>query len=299
MEKILRSLDHKYEHIVIAIEESKDLEAMTIDQLIGSLQAHEQRFQKRTQNSLEHALQTKLVMKEDNEESRGGRGQRGFGNGRRGRGRDNFNYGGVIFQGHIIIQGMENPLFNVIIAKKYGHYSSEYKYRSQNDGFENANFVEKKNDEEERTLLLGYNDKNDNQMDTWYLHTGASNHMCGRKELFVELNELSHGHVTFVDLSKRPLRGKGKILIKMNNGSHQFISDVYYVADMKNNILSMGQLLEKGYNIFMKNDSLCLRDQRSNLIAKVIMTKNRMFPMNIKSENVKCIKSILNDDSWL
>ncbi|KAL4191257.1 hypothetical protein AMTRI_Chr07g79710 [Amborella trichopoda] len=190
---------------------------MTIDQLMGSLQAHEQILQKRAQNSLKHPLQTQLTMKKDNEEFRGGRGQRGCGNGRRGRGRGNFN---MEPYNHSRYRKFTIQCYN---CKKYGHYTSECRYSSLNDVVEKTNFVEKKNDEEEPTLLLAYNDNNDNQMDTWYLKTGENNHMCGRKELFVELNELSHGHVTFGDLSKRPLKGKGKILIKMKNGGHQFI----------------------------------------------------------------------------
>jgi hypothetical protein len=45
---------------------------------------------------------------------------------------------------------------------------------------------------------------------------------------------------------------------------------------MKSNILSIGQLLEKGYNIHMEDYPLVLRDMRGRIITHVPMTNNRM-----------------------
>ncbi|KAL1549229.1 hypothetical protein AAHA92_17359 [Salvia divinorum] len=163
---------------------------------------------------------------------------------------------------------------------------------------EKANYVENTN-EENGCVLLAYKGEAGRKDNMWYLDTGASNHMCGNRSMFVELDELVSGNVSFGDESKILVKGKDKILIRLKNGAHDFISNVYYVPNTKNNILSLGQLLEKGYNIHMKDYSLSIRDGKNNLIAKVPISKNRMFLLNAQNDVVKCLQACYKDMSWL
>ncbi|GJZ47234.1 retrovirus-related pol polyprotein from transposon TNT 1-94 [Tanacetum coccineum] len=162
---------------------------------------------------------------------------------------------------------------------------------------EKANLAEVQ-DEDELTLLMARHDEQEERIKPWHIDSAASNHMTGEEDLFVEM-EQSKGNVTFGDESKAPVKGKGKILIRAKDGSHQYISDVYNVPNLKSNILSVGQLLEKNYDIHFKDRSATIRNQEGKLIAKVPMTKNRMFILNIQHDEAKCLKSCLEDHSWL
>ena len=117
--------------------------------------------------------------------------------------------------------------------------------------------------------------------------------------MFVDLDESISGNVSFGDNSKTLVNGKGKSLIRLKDGRHEFISNVYYISNMKNNILSLGQLLEKDYDIHMKDSSLSIRDRRNNLITKVPMSGNRMFLLKIQNDVAKCLKACYIDASWL
>ncbi|KAL8544194.1 hypothetical protein ACS0TY_004656 [Phlomoides rotata] len=98
IEKVLGCLPAKFEHIVAAIEESKDLSKLTLDELMGSLKAREKRMSRFTTQRLEQAFQERVnILQKQNEDpkdkkntsaqSRGrgrGRHQNSRGRGRRG-----------------------------------------------------------------------------------------------------------------------------------------------------------------------------------------------------------------------
>lgn len=68
---------------------------------------------------------------------------------------------------------------------------------------------------------------------------------------------------------------------------------------MKSNIVSLGQLLEKGYDIRLKDNNLAIRGTTCNLIAKLPLSRNRMFVLNIQNDVTRCLKTCYKDMSWL
>ena len=80
MENILRSIDSNFDHIVSIIVETKDLVAMTMEQLLGSLQPYEEK-RKKKEETVEQLLKPRIdSTKEGNVQNN--RSQQGQGCGR-------------------------------------------------------------------------------------------------------------------------------------------------------------------------------------------------------------------------
>lgn len=76
-----------------------------------------------------------------------------------------------------------------------------------------------------------------------------------------------------------------------------FILDVYHILNMKNNILSLGQLLKEKHMICTENNFLELRNSQGKLIPRVRMTKNRIFLLYLNSKSEYCLTSIINSET--
>ena len=76
------------------------------------------------------------------------------------------------------------------------------------------------------------------------------------------------------------------------------ISNILYVPNLKNNLLSAGQLQEKGYVIIIKHGAYEIYDSTRGVIVVVQMSSSRLFPLKIETIQF-CLVAEIKDPSWL
>ena len=67
------------------------------------------------------------------------------------------------------------------------------------------------------------------------------------------------------------------------------LAGVCYIEGLKHNLLSIVQLMQKGYIVYMEDNHYVIEDihPRNQLIAKVPMTSNHLFPLRIVPDNTR------------
>lgn len=270
VEKILRTMTQRFNYVVCSIEESNDLDKMTIDELQSSLLVHEQKMAPYARD--EHAL------KVSHESNYRGRGRGSF----RGRGR-----------------GRSNQFFNKATVEcfkchKLGHF--QYECPSLEKG---VNYAEV-NEHEEMLLMSFMDSETTKEKDAWYLDSGCSNHMCGHKLWFSNMDETFRHSVKLGNNLKMGVMGKGNIRLEVD-GVIQTVTNVYYVPELKNNLLSVGQLQEKGLTILIQNGECRLYHPDKGLIMMTKMTENRMFRLSARVvvNTSRCLQVTTEDSSQL
>ncbi|KAL4353097.1 hypothetical protein GQ457_06G014620 [Hibiscus cannabinus] len=270
--KILRSLTPKFDHVVAAIEESKDLDTFTFDELMGSLQSHEARLNRSEEKAEDKAFHGKgEALPQKNEQKwRGQVGSRGRGG--HGRGRDR----GDVHQNQTQQRDIKKYI-QCFYCKKFGHVKADCWKRPRQ---EQARYVEQEDDEIK--LFMAYQENAASHSNIWFLDSGCSNHMTGVKSMFNEIDETFKQKVTLGDNKQIQVEGKGNVAVKSSFGNVKLLYDVYYIPSLSQNLLSVGQLMATGYSIMFDDASCVIKDKKlDQTIIDVRMTPNKLFPLVI------------------
>ena len=92
-------------------------------------------------------------------------------------------------------------------------------------------------------------------------------------------------------------QGKGTVIVKTKKGT-RLINDVLLVPNLKENLLSIGQMMEKGYSIHFEGDMCRIYDSKSLEIGQVKMKKrNRSFPIRFNYGTNIAMKVEVDDSS--
>lgn len=141
----------------------------------------------------------------------------------------------------------------------------------------------------EKNVLPDKYETNSGEENVWYLDNGASNHMTGDKRYFSTIDKTISGKVRFGDDSRIGIKGKGTISFTDMNGNSRKMTDVYWIPDLKSNIISLGQATEAGCDIRMKGEVLTMHDQDGKLLVRATRSKNRLYKVRMGIESTPCL----------
>ena len=313
VKKLLRVVPTKFLQIASAIEQFGNLDAMYVEEVMGSLKTHEERLHGQVENNEGQQLlltADEWLKKENNDEKllltreewlkRSAKTAQPGGNDYRTR--DN----------RVARDRSQLKCFN---CSGYGHFAAECRKPRRARQQRGKVNLEQLNDEEPALLMaLCENDVEDvisftedkasnnfieSQENTWYLDNGASNHMTGHREKFEKLNKTVKGEVKFGDGSLIKIEGNGSIRIACKNGETRVLHGVYCIPTLKSNIISLGQLSEEGNRVVINEDHMWIYDSRGRLLMQVKRSVNRLYKIHIEEAHQHCLLKKIEEEAWL
>eukprot|EP00253_Pinus_taeda_P006310 PITA_06310 len=94
----------------------------------------------------------------------------------------------------------------------------------------------------------------------WYLESGVSFHMTDDKKLFSALEEKDlKMHIDMGDDGRYSVSGVGMVDFQREHGAPLALTDAMYAPGLKNNLVSVAMLEDKGYNVVFSKGKAFLR----------------------------------------
>src|SRR3954466_15135534 len=132
---------------------------------------------------------------------------------------------------------------------------------------------------------------------SWYLDSGCSRHMTGRRSMFQDRVLKPGGEVMFGGDQKGKIIGSGTI----STGNSPSISTVLLVVGLAHNLLSISQLSDNGYDIIFNQKSCKAVSQKDGSILFTSKRKNNVYKtdlQDLKNQKVTCRMSVF-EEKWV
>ncbi|CAH0719500.1 unnamed protein product, partial [Brenthis ino] len=172
------------------------------------------------------------------------------------------------------------------ICKKFNHKEKDCWFRNKKNSYQKGDNV-KGNTNAFITSAIMFSCVNIFQKTFWVLDSGASEHMCKNKNMFVNFKTLSAPKDIMVgDGSIIKALGQGEIHLSAYDGKQWIPTTLYnvlFVPEIKVNLFSSTAAMDKGYK--MRCDQKTCTFVKNNLIKAVAYRKGKMFLMNFKYES--------------
>lgn len=153
---------------------------------------------------------------------------------------------------------------------------------------------QKHNQKDKNMLAFNVDDsdwKDDDESSRWILDSGASAHMCYKRENFAELYEYTGSPLKLGNQEAIEVAGQGSILInKCVNGQWEksILKNVLYVPKLRRNLFSEGVVSRQGYSIVKKQtDAYIYKDNKIVMCAS--LQNNNLYELKVKTiQNPMC-----------
>ena len=179
--------------MVVTIEEFKNLSQMHIDELTGSLLAHESRMNRYDETLLETVFKSQLNVTRGKGIGRGGRSAGHSDNRNDSENEEKLQQSTPSVRGNSSRAGQpENQRYGrskvqCFYYKKFGHFANTcWKKQANNNKLSTHQIEETEN--EEKPMFLTCNVTQESSKDIWFLDNACNNRMTGNKELFSSLD---------------------------------------------------------------------------------------------------------------
>ncbi|XP_057996507.1 uncharacterized protein LOC131175847 [Hevea brasiliensis] len=238
IEKVLVSLPDRFESKISSLEDSKDLSKITLPELKSSLQAIEQRRIIREEDASEEAFISKQKGKQMMEVKKSSKE------------RDN--------KGKQPESGSE--------AVKKGRFPPCPTCKKTNH-LENDCWQKNCSRRQDDHLFMASQSLKQVDKLTWIIDSGCISHMARNEDLFTSLDKLVRTKVKLGNGEMVQAEGKGTISMQIRKGT-KYISDVLFIPSLDQNLLTVAQMLKKGYSLVFKNLWCHIRDSENCEVAK-------------------------------